>query len=156
MGCIALVRCVLVLRRGLAGVVWCGIRMQAEALVLQLACWAWNNEIKKGSGIKLVSLYSAVVCLTSTSCTTPTRIYVSDEMFLIVIGNWNLKENVGDVHFLMFSTWKCIYRNEHRELEKRVFWTSSEATVFCSVYVNVPNLTLIYLSIFSFSYYLCT
>jgi len=32
MGCIALVRCVLVLRCGLAGVVWCGIRMQAEAL----------------------------------------------------------------------------------------------------------------------------
>jgi len=30
MGCIALVRCVLVLRCGLAGVVWCGIRMQAE------------------------------------------------------------------------------------------------------------------------------
>jgi len=32
MGCIALVRCVLVLRCGLAGVVWCGIRMQPEAL----------------------------------------------------------------------------------------------------------------------------
>jgi len=32
MGCIALVRCVLVLRCGLAVVVWCGIRMQAEAL----------------------------------------------------------------------------------------------------------------------------
>jgi hypothetical protein len=32
MVCIALVRCVLVLRCGLAGVVWCGIRMQAEAL----------------------------------------------------------------------------------------------------------------------------
>ena len=32
MGCIALVRCVLVLRCGLAGVVWCGIRMQASAL----------------------------------------------------------------------------------------------------------------------------
>ena len=31
MGCIALVRCVLVLRCGLAGVVWCGILMQAEA-----------------------------------------------------------------------------------------------------------------------------
>ena len=31
MGCIVLVRCVLVLRCGLAGVVWCGIRMQAEA-----------------------------------------------------------------------------------------------------------------------------
>ena len=31
MGCIALVRCVLVLRCGLVGVVWCGIRMQAEA-----------------------------------------------------------------------------------------------------------------------------
>ena len=30
MGCIALVRCVLVLRCGLAGVVWCGIQMQAE------------------------------------------------------------------------------------------------------------------------------
>ena len=27
----SLVRCVLVLRCGLAGVVWCGIRMQAEA-----------------------------------------------------------------------------------------------------------------------------
>jgi len=27
MGCIALVRCVLVLRCGLAGVVWCGVRM---------------------------------------------------------------------------------------------------------------------------------
>ena len=32
MRCIALVRCVLVLRCGLAGVVWCGIRIQAEAL----------------------------------------------------------------------------------------------------------------------------
>ena len=31
MGCIALVRCVLVLRCVSAGVVWCGIRMQAEA-----------------------------------------------------------------------------------------------------------------------------
>jgi len=31
---ISLVRCVLVLRCGLAGVVWCGIRMEAEALVL--------------------------------------------------------------------------------------------------------------------------
>ena len=31
MGCIVLVRCVLVLRCGLAGVVWCGILMQAEA-----------------------------------------------------------------------------------------------------------------------------
>ena len=29
-GCIALVRCVLVLGCGLAGVVWCGIRMQNE------------------------------------------------------------------------------------------------------------------------------
>jgi len=37
MCCIALVRCVLVLRYGSAGVVWCGIRMQAEALVLQPA-----------------------------------------------------------------------------------------------------------------------
>ena len=36
MGCIALVRCELVLRCGLAGVV-CGIRIQAEALVLQPA-----------------------------------------------------------------------------------------------------------------------
>ena len=33
MCCIALVRCVLVLRCGSAGVVWCGILMQAEALV---------------------------------------------------------------------------------------------------------------------------
>jgi hypothetical protein len=33
--CIALVRCVLVLRCGSAG--WCGILMQAEALVLQSA-----------------------------------------------------------------------------------------------------------------------
>ena len=32
MGYISLVRYVLVLRCGLAGVVWCGIRMQAEAL----------------------------------------------------------------------------------------------------------------------------
>ena len=32
MGCIALVRYVLVLRCGLAG--WCGIRMQAEVLLL--------------------------------------------------------------------------------------------------------------------------
>jgi len=36
MGCIALVRCVLVLRCGLAGVVWCGIRMQAEAFATSL------------------------------------------------------------------------------------------------------------------------
>jgi len=35
MGCIAVVRCVLVLGCGLAGVVWCGIRKQAEALVQQ-------------------------------------------------------------------------------------------------------------------------
>jgi len=34
LGCIALVRCVMVLRCGLAGVVWCGILMQAEALSL--------------------------------------------------------------------------------------------------------------------------
>ena len=34
MDCIALVRCVLVLRCGLVGVMWCGIRMQAEAQVL--------------------------------------------------------------------------------------------------------------------------
>ena len=33
MGCIALLRCVLVLRCGLAGVVWCGIRMQASACI---------------------------------------------------------------------------------------------------------------------------
>ena len=33
MGCIALVRCVLVLRCGLAGVVWCGILVQDEALL---------------------------------------------------------------------------------------------------------------------------
>ena len=33
MCCIALVRCVLVLRCGLAGVVWCGILLQAEALL---------------------------------------------------------------------------------------------------------------------------
>ena len=33
MGCIALVPCVLVLRCGLAGVVWCGIIMQAEACI---------------------------------------------------------------------------------------------------------------------------
>ena len=33
MGCIALVRCVLVLRCGLAGVVLCGIRMQAYAVL---------------------------------------------------------------------------------------------------------------------------
>jgi hypothetical protein len=31
--CIALVRCVLVLWCGLAGVVWCGILMQAEAVL---------------------------------------------------------------------------------------------------------------------------
>ena len=35
MCCIALLRCVLVLRCGSAGVVWCGILMQAEALVLR-------------------------------------------------------------------------------------------------------------------------
>ena len=34
MGCIALVRWVLVLSCGLAGVVWCGIRMQTEAHLL--------------------------------------------------------------------------------------------------------------------------
>ena len=33
MCCIALVRCVLVLRCGSAEVVWCGILMQAEALL---------------------------------------------------------------------------------------------------------------------------
>jgi len=37
MCCIVLVRCVLMLLCGLAGVVWCGIRMQAE-VVLQPAC----------------------------------------------------------------------------------------------------------------------
>ena len=36
MGCIALVRCVLVLRCGSAGVVWCGILMQAAAVFLEL------------------------------------------------------------------------------------------------------------------------
>ena len=36
MGCMALVRCVLVLRCGLAGVVWCGIRMQAEPCIRKL------------------------------------------------------------------------------------------------------------------------
>ena len=40
MGFIALVRCVLVLRCGLAGVVWCGIRMQASAsLFIEEADW---------------------------------------------------------------------------------------------------------------------
>ena len=33
MCCIALVRCVLVLRCGSAGVVWCGILMQVEAVL---------------------------------------------------------------------------------------------------------------------------
>jgi len=33
MCCVALVRCVLVLRCGSAGVVWCGILMQAEAVL---------------------------------------------------------------------------------------------------------------------------
>ena len=33
MGCIALVRCVLVLRCGLGGVEWSGIQMQAEAVL---------------------------------------------------------------------------------------------------------------------------
>jgi len=42
MCCIALVRCVLVLRCGSAG--WCGILMQAEALVLQPVV---NSEIIK-------------------------------------------------------------------------------------------------------------
>jgi len=37
MGCIALVRCVLVLRCGLPGVVWCGIGMQVKKLMLQPA-----------------------------------------------------------------------------------------------------------------------
>jgi hypothetical protein len=37
MVCVTLVRCVLALRCGSAGVVWCGILMQAEALVLQPA-----------------------------------------------------------------------------------------------------------------------
>jgi len=36
MGCVALVGCVLVLRCGLDGVVWCGIRIRAEALALVL------------------------------------------------------------------------------------------------------------------------
>jgi len=45
MGCIALVRCVLVLRCGLAGVVWCGIRMQAAS---------------GASDIKLVYRYSTI------------------------------------------------------------------------------------------------
>jgi len=43
MGCNVLVRCALVLRCGLTGVVWCGIRMQAEALVLQLASYQHNT-----------------------------------------------------------------------------------------------------------------
>jgi len=33
MGCVDLVGCVLVLRCGSAGVVWCGILMQAEAVL---------------------------------------------------------------------------------------------------------------------------
>jgi len=54
MGCIALVRCVLVLYCGLAGVVWYGIRMQAETLPQSInlkcvSCWIsslWNNPLK--------------------------------------------------------------------------------------------------------------
>ena len=45
MGCIALVRCVLVLRRGLAEVVWCGIQMQAET-ALQPTSGYYNNIIR--------------------------------------------------------------------------------------------------------------
>ena len=41
MGSIALVRCVLVLRCGLAGVVWCGFLRQAEA-VLQPAGFSYG------------------------------------------------------------------------------------------------------------------
>ena len=51
MGCIVLVRRVLVLRCGSAGVVWCGIRMQAEALLVCL-CGMWglgvNDRSEKG------------------------------------------------------------------------------------------------------------
>ena len=53
MGCIALVRCVLVLRCGLAGVVWCGIRMQAEAqlqpaygYILHVVWLGWYDRLK--------------------------------------------------------------------------------------------------------------
>jgi len=55
MDCIALVRCVLVLRCGLAGVVWCGIRIpqQISRKLLRMdvltseTCWALNIEIIK-------------------------------------------------------------------------------------------------------------
>jgi len=79
MGCIALVRCVLVLRCGLAGVVWypyAGFSLhpdtthtthdktqQISRKLLRMdvltfeTCWALNNEIKKASDIKLVYLY---------------------------------------------------------------------------------------------------
>jgi hypothetical protein len=42
MGCIVLVRCVLVLRCGLAGVVWCGIRMEAEAELRKQVTSSWS------------------------------------------------------------------------------------------------------------------
>ena len=64
MCCIALVRCVLVLRCGLAGVVWCGIRMQAEALVLQPASSNTTHEITQQIRRKLLR----TDILTSETC----------------------------------------------------------------------------------------
>jgi len=64
MGCIALVRCVLVLRCSLAGLVWCGIRMQAEALVLQPASQPTTHEITQQINSKLLKMD----VLTSETC----------------------------------------------------------------------------------------
>jgi len=47
MGCIALVRCVLVLRFGLAGVVWCGIRTQAGVVWYPYAGWGGVVSVRR-------------------------------------------------------------------------------------------------------------
>ena len=66
MGCIDLVRCVLVLRCGMAVVVWYPYAGWVSRKLLRMdvltfeTCWALKKERNKASDIKLVSLYSTI------------------------------------------------------------------------------------------------
>ena len=89
---------------------WCGIRMQAEALVpthiepeqynpwnnwtyksqapedgcilTSETCWALNNEIIKASDIELVSLYSTVICKFTASVVILSYLKMRTDVFL--------------------------------------------------------------------------
>jgi hypothetical protein len=69
MGCIALVRCVLVLRCGLVGVVWCGIRLQAETLLhyLMLNMFQMLKHPISGACDLFVELFHELYC-SGTMC----------------------------------------------------------------------------------------